>query len=524
MIRSLKVSKLLRDAVIAVSCTVLFSLLAMLIHDRWQRQYNNEALKTLATNALKQVEYNVDYAILTAFEVADKAPVPCAAEALNIIQNIVHSGSNIKDVIILGSDGQQLCSAFSGSGRMFDVSAGVPALNENYALHKLFAADREFLGISWKAPDQLTYVIGVDLAANRFGAFPSEIRDNVREDLSVTGLGEFGNFGRELDSQHSVSVVSSSGRFPVTAELRLDNTSLANWNGENRRPLITLGAALGLLVSGLVIRELRRPTTPRESLRQAMINLEIVPYAQATFDLATRQVTGCEILMRWIKPDGSVIPPVHFVPLAEATGMIVPMTRHVMKIALESFALYLRRNSAFTVAFNIVPTDFTSEGFEKELLQLTNHAGVATRQVVLEITERQAIDDINEFRSAVARVRGLGFKIALDDMGTGHNGLSSVQDVALDVIKIDKKFVDVVGKEPVADAIIELLVGLARRLGMRIIAEGIETETQLEALVKAGVTNGQGYLVAKPVPIETFLWLQTQTESKPKQDGLGQAA
>jgi sensor c-di-GMP phosphodiesterase-like protein len=216
--------------------------------------------------------------------------------------------------------------------------------------------------------------------------------------------------------------------------------------------------------------------------------------------------------MRWVKPCGEVLSPAQFIPLAEATNMIVPMTRHVMRAALETFEPHLNKRRDFKVAFNIVPSDFVSQSFANEMLQLTKLAGVATRQVVLEMTERQAMADAESLREAVARVRDLGFKVALDDMGTGHNGLSSVQDVPLDVIKIDKKFVGAVGQEAVADAIIEMLVGLADRLKLKTTAEGIETETQRLALLKAGVTCGQGYLVGKPVHITEFLRVHAGTQ------------
>ena len=188
------------------------------------------------------------------------------------------------------------------------------------------------------------------------------------------------------------------------------------------------------------------------------------------------------------------------------------MTRHVMRAALETFEPHLNKRRDFKIAFNIVPSDFVSQSFAEEMLQLTKHAGVATRQVVLEITERQALGDTKSLRKAVTRVRDLGFKVALDDMGTGHNGLSSVQDVPLDVIKIDKKFVDTVGQEPVADAIIEMLVGLANRLKLKTTAEGIETEMQRLALLKAGVTCGQGYLVGKPVDLTEFLRVHARAQ------------
>lgn len=498
-----------RDIAIAGVGAAALCGLAAVGHDHWQQWHNMRALQALTANAIKQAEYNIDYAILASFEVAQKAPEPCTPEGQRAIQSIIHGGSNIKDVITLTADGKTLCTAFPESSQQLMVSSGTPTRNENFALHRLSAVDKDGLGVSWKADDASAILVALDLDAQLFAALPADIRDDARNSLIVTGIGEIASFGRAIDPQNSVFVTSSSDRFPVTTTLTLDNICFEKWNGENRRIVMTLGAILGLLLASFLIRELRRPLSPRQQLQQAIRNNEIQPFAQATFDLANCDVTGCEVLMRWIKPGGEVVSPAQFIPLAEATNMIVPMTRHIMRTALEMFEPHLNKRRDFKIAFNIVPSDFVSQSFAEEMLQLTKQAGVATRQVMLEITERQALGDTESLRKAVARARDLGFKVALDDMGTGHNGLSSVQDVPLDVIKIDKKFVDAVGQEPVADAIIEMLVGLADRLKLKTTAEGIETETQRVALLKAGVTCGQGYLVGKPVNLTEFLKVHT---------------
>jgi c-di-GMP phosphodiesterase len=494
-----------RDAAIAAACAALASSAAIFGHDVWQQAHNTRALQQLTANAIKQAEYNIDYAILAAFEVAEKAPEPCSAEGQTAKQAIIHRGSNIKNVFILDADGKSVCGAFQDAKGEFNISAGTPTRNETFALHRLAAAGRDMVGVSWKVDSQRAILVAFDLEAQMFATMPAEIRDDARNSLSVAGLGEIAGFG-QVDAQlPSVSVMASSARFPVSATLVLDKACYVLWNGENRELLAWLGALIGLLLSGIAIRELRRPMTPQRQLQLAIANDEIRPFAQATFDLSTRHITGCEILMRWVKPDGEIVPPARFVPLAEATNMIVPMTRHIMKTALAAFAPFMNTHREFKVAFNVVPHDFVSPSFAAEMLKITKQAGIATRQVVLEITERQAMDNLESLKASVAMVRDLGFKVALDDMGTGHNGLANVQDVPLDMIKIDKKFVDATGREPVADAIVEMLVGLANRLGLKTTAEGIETETQRAALLKLGVSCGQGYLVGKPVPIPEFL-------------------
>jgi c-di-GMP phosphodiesterase len=392
----------LRDMCVAGICASALSIIATIGHDSWLTWHNKKSLQSLAVNAIKQAEYNLDYATLAAFEVAEKAPEPCTPAGQSVTQAIVHGGSNIKDVITLGANGEALCNTFPSSEREVAVSLGIAMRNDSFALHRLSAVDKDTVGISWKAEDHHHILIALDLDAQLFAAMPAEIRDDARNSLSVTGLGEISSFGREIDPQKSVTVSAFSDRFPVSTTLTLDMICFNKWNGENRTLIGWLGALLGGLVGGLLVRELHRPLSPRQVLEKATSNGEIQPFAQATFDLATRQITGCEILMRWIKPNGEIVSPAHFIPLAEATNMIVPMTRHVIKSALAQFASHLNKNREFRIAFNVVPADFATESFAYQMLQLTKEAGVATRQVVLEITERQATENLTSLRAAHA--------------------------------------------------------------------------------------------------------------------------
>jgi c-di-GMP phosphodiesterase len=501
----------LQDAAIIGFCMLALAAVAIIGHDYWRSTHNKKLLQAYVDNVIRQAEFSLDYATLTVFEVAEKAPDPCTFEGRNTAQSIVHDGGNIKDIIVLGEGERMICDAFPSSGRATIMSKGMSTLNERFSLYRLANAQKVGVGISWKVETNRAIMVALDLNEQLFASMPAEIRDDAYISLAIRSVGEIAHFGKDLNQPRSISVMASSKRFPISATLNLENNFFAMWNNDYRAVLGLIGALVGALFGGIAIRELRRPPSAQQQLKSAIIKGEIQPYAQSTFDLATREVTGCEILMRWVKPCGEIVSPVHFIPLAESTNMIVPMTRHVMRHTLQLMAAHLNKNREFRVAFNVVPADFVSELFAQEMLQLTKAAGVATRQVVLEITERQALEGITTWRAAVERVRDLGFKVALDDMGTGHNGLSNVQEFPLDVIKIDKKFVDAVGKESVADAIVELLVGLANRLNLKTIAEGIETDAQLSALLNAGVTSGQGYLVGRPIELASFIASQSKS-------------
>ena len=152
-------------------------------------------------------------------------------------------------------------------------------------------------------------------------------------------------------------------------------------------------------------------------------------------------------------------------------------------------------------------------GFVGKLRQIVAGAKVSSRQVVLEITEREELEDLVRAASVIAELREYGFKVAIDDVGVGHSGLSQIQQLGADILKIDKFFIDSICRDSTATAVVTMLVQLARELKMNVHAEGIETEEQISALIACGVEEGQGYVVSHPLPVAEFVeFLDQQSE------------
>lgn len=494
--------------------------ITVLGHDIVQRNHNRNELSQIAKDSISRAEYAVDYAVVTGFSVNDTISEPCSTFGINALQRLVHARSVVKDIRIINVENMIECSAFPDvlerTIAMPSLDNGKPGINKEYTLHKISVAGRDILGLAWRPPNERGYLVALDIESQLFDALPKAIRDDTHAVLAVRDLGSISEIGNVVTSDAPELSIAESQRYPIRIVLRLGREHFTAWNSSLRSLMLTLGCMLGALIGLGLIRELRRPVSPHQRLLSAMKNKEIIPYYQATFEAKTKHITGCEVLMRWLKPDGTMIAPIQFIPLAESTGAIVPMTRTIMQDALTEMAPLLRQNRSFKIAFNITSDDFVGADFANEMLALTKSFGIATKQVTLELTERQTSQNISALKIAVARVRQLGFRVALDDMGTGHNGLSHLQDIGADIIKIDKKFVDFIGKEAAADAIIELLVSLAKKLSMQTLAEGIETEEQRAALVKAGVGSGQGFLVGKPVPFQQFAIQVQQSHDKQK--------
>ena len=181
------------------------------------------------------------------------------------------------------------------------------------------------------------------------------------------------------------------------------------------------------------------------------------------------------------------------------------MTWQILSTALTELQPLLKRDKQFKVSFNIVPHHIIVPGFVEDLRRIVTAARVSPRQVVLELTEREEFEDLSRAATVVAELRDLGFRVALDDVGIGHSGLSHIQKLGPSILKIDKFFVDSICRDQAAKAVVEMLVRLAHELKMTVVAEGIENGKQLAALVASGVEEGQGYLVSPPLTVIDFV-------------------
>jgi sensor c-di-GMP phosphodiesterase-like protein len=258
--------------------------------------------------------------------------------------------------------------------------------------------------------------------------------------------------------------------------------------------------AFGLLLT----RTTARLEGPIADIDRALVRHEFKPFFQPTFDLRSGEIRGCEVLARWVLKDGTVIPPMTFIPLAESSGRIEAMTWLILGTALKEMYPRLREDKHFKLSVNVTPRHLLSDAFVETLRRVVAAAKVSVRQIMLEVTERSELPDLDKAAAVIKELRDLGFRVAMDDVGVGHSGLSQIKQLGVSTIKIDKFFVDGIAEDESAATIVQMLVRLAHDLDMTVIAEGIETPEQVQALIACGVEEGQGYLVSPPLPFAKF--------------------
>ncbi|WP_066651103.1 MULTISPECIES: putative bifunctional diguanylate cyclase/phosphodiesterase [Sphingomonas] len=206
-------------------------------------------------------------------------------------------------------------------------------------------------------------------------------------------------------------------------------------------------------------------------------------------------IVGFEGLLRWASPEYGPISPAMFIPIAEESNLIHDLGDFVIETALAE----LHNWPGQYVSINFSPRQFRRHNFVAHLVECVQRAGVEPARVQIEITETAIFDDADRAAETLYRLRQMGFRIALDDFGTGYSSLYNIRKFALDCLKIDRSFIDGMGRERESAAIVHSIIHLGRALGLGVIAEGVETEAQLQALRLAGASHMQGYYFARPV-------------------------
>jgi EAL domain-containing protein (putative c-di-GMP-specific phosphodiesterase class I)/signal transduction histidine kinase/DNA-binding response OmpR family regulator len=235
-------------------------------------------------------------------------------------------------------------------------------------------------------------------------------------------------------------------------------------------------------------------------LRKAIQNDELTLVYQPQFDREGETITGIETLVRWTHPERGFVSPAFFIPIAERYGVIGQVTHWVLTRAMRE----TRDLGDFTISFNASAVEFADPSFVDELAVLIARAGFNPNRLEIEVTETAVLAEEDEVRRNMARLHDLGLKIALDDFGVGYSSLSHLRLFPFDKLKIDRAFVTGCAENVQSATLVHAVVSIGRALGMKVVAEGVETEAQRKFLKVAGVHAMQGYLFAKPEPVEAL--------------------
>ncbi|MBB4403549.1 MULTISPECIES: EAL domain-containing protein [Rhizobium/Agrobacterium group] len=316
--------------------------------------------------------------------------------------------------------------------------------------------------------------------------------------------------GRGVNDASLYSVVKDDGLTAVVLEPR---AAMREKLLRELMVLLPIGAFIASFIVGIIVWMSRKRLSPQTELEIAIRNREFVVHYQPIIDLKTNICVGAEALVRWRRPDGTLVRPDFFIPLAEETGLIEPITDQVVEAIIADIGPMLVEDRTLHIAVNLCAQDIKTGRILDFIDQRLTPAGIRKEQIWLEATERGFID-IDAARITLDKARRAGHSVAIDDFGTGYSSLQYLQGLPMDALKIDKSFVDTIGRNTATSTVTLHIIGMARELGLFSVAEGIETEEQAAYLREHGVDFGQGWLFSRPLPAGQFIAFQRQNKSE----------
>lgn len=357
------------------------------------------------------------------------------------------------------------------------------------------------------APIQIGRLSGV-----QFAVIIPMADDGLARDVLNTIIGGFA-YPFEVGGRHvDIAVTSSAASAPRDAQTSSDlvkqaETALEHAKLERMTTPFFYNKAMAEEASARLRIE--------EEVRKGVDNGEFIAVFQPKVDLETGRVTGAEALARWRRPDGSVVSPGRFIPIAEELGLISRLGVSVLRDACMEAAKWHRAGENVRIAVNVSPHQFEDPDFIPAIYDSLEESGLPPDMLELEITESVAVEDPERVARVMRPLRSRGVRLAIDDFGTGHSNFTTLTRLPFDVFKIDQQFVRALKQDPHAPAIIEMILAMAEALNLETVAEGVETTEQFDFLKLRACTLGQGYFFSPPLPGHEFSTFLRHWKSHP---------
>lgn len=259
------------------------------------------------------------------------------------------------------------------------------------------------------------------------------------------------------------------------------------------------------LLDGMIAAKLREDKWLESELSSAIQLQQLRVVFQPQYSLITKKIIGAEVLLRWHHPEFGMVPPDRFIPIAEHSSQILDIDLWVLNQACQCLAKLQELGfTEFHLAVNASATELSNPNYPKEVSRLLKHYNLSPALFGIEITETALVELDDVARNMVKTLKEIGVEIALDDFGTGYTSLNHLAALPLDILKIDKSYTDQLLENP---KLVDSIIQLAEAFNLQVIAEGVETQAQLQELIKKGCHMAQGYLLSRPITQDALLTL-----------------
>jgi EAL domain-containing protein (putative c-di-GMP-specific phosphodiesterase class I) len=500
--------------IVAAAFGILMAGTPIILFNAWLNKQGDDEIAITSAWALDSSELRLGQAIAALQDLAARGIDSCRPGHVEVMHQTAILTGPIKQVMLLAANGEVLCPDTGGIAARHELLTSIAAADPGIVLEvvRLTGPGERFLRIRKAGkPNKpsLAALVPASLLLARAPTQGRRLPGYVRIAMTDgTPVGDSGVTPGPVAQEEQFVNTLRSKQYPLVISVSMPGTGVIANHEDLRRigMVMTGGIALVILLFALLFSKLDA-IDPMADMAKAIRDDEFVPYYQPLVDLQNGRLIGAEVLVRWRQPDGTFVEPNAFVLLLESSGLVLEFTRKLMRLVREELGDAVGRRPNMSIAFNVAPRHFDDALILNDVGTIFDGSPIKLSQVVLEVTERHEVVNLTDMRRTIAALQRVGCKVAIDDVGTGHSGLSYILKLGVDIIKIDKIFVEAIGSEGPSKAIIETLIDLARNMRMEIIAEGVETFDQVTYLRERGIGAAQGYVFAPPLPAATFLQL-----------------
>ncbi|KAA1051093.1 EAL domain-containing protein [Pseudocitrobacter sp. 73] len=504
--------------------TTLFCVLTILVGGAvltWFQVIGGELEQTSAL--AKKTVQKIDSLLNASRQAATKAhPLlsqPCTTQTRTELERLVVSVPHIR-IINLYKEKTLFCSSYNDAN----------AINMNYAAHtaqELTIIDDKTISPGDKVIVlQTAYPEGM-ITSSFSGQWLSEVLELLSNQRPLTlhiGDTVMRQNAKTVPNDNARHVIVQSDKFPYSVDYPAWKTVPVSLYLQQGWLSLLLTLCLALIVGVVLWQHILHHPTLYENLERAIAEGEIVPWYQPVIHSGSGKFYGVEVLARWVTPSGEIISPDSFIPLAEESGLIVPLTRKLMALAGDELPSLLEtRPLPFHVSFNFTASHIQTPNFIDECRAFLKRFPENSIRLTAEITEREPFEKVNELKETLIFLESRSVTIALDDFGTGYSNLNLLTGLPVGLIKIDKLFVNGISSATDSTKLIDCVIDMAKSLGMKIIVEGVETEYQVAYLTHKQVDYFQGYYFSKPLPVNELAAAVNKTYRIPQLEEISHA-
>jgi EAL domain-containing protein (putative c-di-GMP-specific phosphodiesterase class I) len=438
------------------------------------------------------------------------SPSLCAPTFTENVRKVMEASLYVREVTVENPDGVEYCDAL-GAGLKFSQLAPdlpIPGVSETIGVGKLGALTTPVLRLTeavgtTRLVSAYVPIVSTDqaLLGRRFDA-RAGVRISLTNGTSLMTAG----YSSILDGNAGdvIGAVGFAGELPIRVEAAVPFAASAENYADLRAGFTVMACFMSGAFLLLALQYVRRTKLPAFDLERAIASGEIAPYYQPVINLKTGTLAGCEVLCRWEKKNGQIVMPGAFIDYAENTGLAIPMTISLMQQVRQDLADLCATYPEMKISVNLFEGHFRDTAIVEDVRAIFGGSTIGFRQLVFEITERHPLANSVSATSVIGGLHALGCRLAMDDVGTGHSNLAYMQTLGVDVIKIDRVFIDMIKPDTQQVPVLDGLITMCHELGTEIVAEGVETEAQAHYLRRHGVIMAQGYLFAPALKVAAF--------------------